>query len=199
MRRRAASLRATGEAAVEITEVRIKLAHSSDERLKAFASVTFDRSFVVRDIKVVQGPSGLFIAMPSRKIVSPCPRCAERNHLRAKHCNECGARLPAPRGESARHERMRLHMDVAHPIHARCRERIQKAVLEAYERETARCRGKRARTPRPAAQEPSVAAALAAEADAEPDLADMEAPPPEEEDGDVSAAGPSPWDVRQPE
>jgi stage V sporulation protein G len=40
----------------------------NEERLKAFASVTFDNCFVVRNMKVVQGNKGVFLCMPSRKL-----------------------------------------------------------------------------------------------------------------------------------
>lgn len=39
-----------------------------EDRLKAFASVTFDDSFVVRNMKVVEGTKGVFLCMPSRKL-----------------------------------------------------------------------------------------------------------------------------------
>jgi len=51
---------------MQITEIRIHL--MNEERLKAFASVTFDNSFVVRNMKIVQGDKGLFLCMPSRKM-----------------------------------------------------------------------------------------------------------------------------------
>jgi stage V sporulation protein G len=50
---------------VEITEVRISLINES--KLRAFVSITIDNCFVVRGIKVIQGPNGLFISMPSRR------------------------------------------------------------------------------------------------------------------------------------
>jgi len=50
---------------MEITEVRLTLRH--EERLKAFVSITFDDAFVVRGLKVIQGITGLFVAMPSRR------------------------------------------------------------------------------------------------------------------------------------
>jgi stage V sporulation protein G len=50
---------------VEITEVRISL--KEDDKLKAFASVTFDDCFVVRGLKIIAGNGGMFVAMPSRK------------------------------------------------------------------------------------------------------------------------------------
>lgn len=51
---------------MNITDVRIRKI-SSEGKMKAVASVTFDDEFVVHDIKVIEGQSGLFIAMPSRK------------------------------------------------------------------------------------------------------------------------------------
>jgi len=51
---------------VEITDVRIRKI-STDGKMKAIVSVTFDNEFVVHDIKVIEGQNGLFIAMPSRK------------------------------------------------------------------------------------------------------------------------------------
>jgi stage V sporulation protein G len=50
---------------MQITEVRIFL--RNEERLKAYAAITFDDAFVVRNLKVVQGQKGIFVAMPSRK------------------------------------------------------------------------------------------------------------------------------------
>jgi stage V sporulation protein G len=50
---------------VEITEIRVTL--RDEERLKGFANITFDNAFVVRGLKIIQGNTGYFIAMPSRK------------------------------------------------------------------------------------------------------------------------------------
>ena len=52
---------------MEITEVRLRKVNS-DGKLRAVASVTIDKEFVVHDIKVIEGQNGLFIAMPSRKM-----------------------------------------------------------------------------------------------------------------------------------
>ena len=76
---------------MEITEVRVFLKDSPDKKLKAYVTVTFDNAFVVRNIKVIEGTSGLFIAMPSRKIKQPCPKCGFKNELRSKYCNQCAA------------------------------------------------------------------------------------------------------------
>ena len=51
---------------MEITEVNINL--RDEEKLKAFVNITFDDVFVVRGLKVIQGNSGLFVCMPSRKM-----------------------------------------------------------------------------------------------------------------------------------
>jgi stage V sporulation protein G len=50
---------------MEITEVRVFPV--SEEKLKAYVTITFDDCFVVRDLKVIHGNSGLFVAMPSKK------------------------------------------------------------------------------------------------------------------------------------
>ncbi|MDR1069296.1 MAG: septation regulator SpoVG [Gracilibacteraceae bacterium] len=85
---------------MDITDVRIRKV-STDGKMKAVVSVTFDNEFVVHDIKVVDGTNGLFVAMPSRK---------------------------TPEGE---------FRDIAHPISAASREKIQTRVLSEYERANA--------------------------------------------------------------
>ena len=123
---------------MEITEVRMFLKESPDKKLKAYATVTFDNAFVVRNIKVIEGASGVFIAMPSRKIKQPCPKCGFRNEMRSKFCNQCGGQLPlAPRPLTGSESQGSLaeHKDIAHPITQSFREYLQKRVLEAYEKE----------------------------------------------------------------
>ena len=51
---------------MEITEIRIKKV-ASEGKMKAVASVTFDNAFAVHDVKVIEGPEKLFVAMPSRR------------------------------------------------------------------------------------------------------------------------------------
>lgn len=50
---------------MEITEV--KVFPVNEERLKAYVSITFNNCFVVRDLKIINGTTGLFVAMPSKK------------------------------------------------------------------------------------------------------------------------------------
>ena len=82
---------------MEITEVRIAL--RNEDKLKAFANVTFDGEFVIRGLKIINGNNGYFVSMPSRK-----------------------------RSDGT-------HQDIAHPINNRMRQRIEEAVLSAYEHE----------------------------------------------------------------
>ncbi|RKD33901.1 septation regulator SpoVG [Thermohalobacter berrensis] len=55
---------------MEVTDVRIrKINNEDDGRMKAIVSVTFDNQFVVHDIKIIEGNKGMFIAMPSRRML----------------------------------------------------------------------------------------------------------------------------------
>ena len=82
---------------MEITEVRITL--TNEEKLKAFANITFDASFVVRGLKVICGAQGYFISMPSRR-----------------------------RKDGS-------FQDLAHPVTNDMRQKIENAVLDAFEAE----------------------------------------------------------------
>ena len=53
---------------MKITEVRIFPKTEKDNKLCAFANITFDVCFVVRGLKVIEGSKGLFVVMPSRKV-----------------------------------------------------------------------------------------------------------------------------------
>jgi stage V sporulation protein G len=121
--------------AMEITEVRIKLMQDPQERLRAFCSITLDDCFVVRDLKIIEGSSGPFVAMPSRKLTSHCPACGTKNHLRALYCNQCGVRMKEDRAARDDEGRAKLYADIAHPINSACREMIQQKVMQAFAEE----------------------------------------------------------------
>ncbi|MBX6315510.1 MAG: septation protein SpoVG family protein [Isosphaeraceae bacterium] len=128
---------------MEITEVRIKLMEDnsgSNERLQAFCSITFDDMYVIRDLKIIEGAKGFFVAMPSRKLTDRCSHCGTKNHLRARFCNQCGSRLDENRALRDAEGRAKLHADIAHPINSACREKIQAAVLAAYAEELERAK-----------------------------------------------------------
>ena len=125
-----------------ITEVRIKLMDdgNENERLQAFCSVTFDDAYVVRDLKIIEGTKGSFVAMPSRKLTDRCPGCGSKNHLRARFCNACGGKLDEDRATRDADGRVKLHADIAHPINSACREVIQSAVLKSFQIEKERAK-----------------------------------------------------------
>ena len=125
---------------MEITEVKIFLKESADKKLRAFATVTFDSAFVVRNVKVIEGSKGLFVAMPSRKMRESCPKCGFKNAVRSRFCNQCGAAIEPPpqppRSEGdERAVRQSEHRDIAHPITSEFRDYIQKKVIDAYDKE----------------------------------------------------------------
>ena len=131
---------------MRLTDIRIKLCdgHNQNSRLKAFCALTFDNTFVIRDVKLIEGNDGLFLAMPSRKLADHCPRCGDKNHLRARFCNNCGTHLDENRylryqqgnghgaGAGGGNGRLKLHADIAHPINADCRKAIESEVVDAF-------------------------------------------------------------------
>jgi len=81
---------------MEITEVKVTLV--DQDQLKAYVALVLDHCFVVRDVKVIYGPKGHFVAMPSKKRKDGTFR------------------------------------DIAHPINRETREKMEKAILAAYEK-----------------------------------------------------------------
>ncbi|MDD5195307.1 MAG: septation protein SpoVG family protein [Candidatus Omnitrophica bacterium] len=120
---------------MEITEVRISLRENEGKRLKAYATVTFDNSFAVRNIKVVEGNSGLFVAMPAKKMKQFCPRCGKKVDVGSHYCNHCGVQLPLAQKEADPGVKQATHQDLAHPINQQFRDYLQSKVLDAYYRE----------------------------------------------------------------
>jgi stage V sporulation protein G len=125
---------------VDITEVRIKLMDEQGERLQAFCSITFDDCFVIRDLKIIDGANGPFVAMPSRKLTSHCQQCGAKNHLRASYCNECGMKMNPNRAPLDEEGRAKLYADIAHPINSACREAIQERILREFREEKERAK-----------------------------------------------------------
>jgi stage V sporulation protein G len=94
---------------MEITDV--KVIPVDDEKLKAFVSIVFDQCFVVTDIKIIHGPKGLFVSMPSKKrkdgtfkdIAHPLNN-QMRQYLEEKvlsvYKQQVSAQAPAPGGSS---------------------------------------------------------------------------------------------------
>ncbi|MDP8253797.1 MAG: septation protein SpoVG family protein [Candidatus Kaelpia aquatica] len=119
---------------MEITEVKVFPKVKGNIKLKAYVTVTFDDSFVVRNIKVIDGNKGLFVAMPSRKVQQPCSKCRRSNSIAARFCNYCGVDFESSRCPDS-HDRQQETKDIAHPINQEFRAYIEGKVLEAYEKE----------------------------------------------------------------
>lgn len=115
---------------MQVTEVRVEVIRSTNDRLRGFCTVVFDQCFIVRDIRILEGPQGLFVAMPSRKRTAPCPRCRNKNVVQASYCNSCGGKLDPTAHMGIENP----HVDVAHPINATFRSVVTNAVLAEYRR-----------------------------------------------------------------
>ena len=120
---------------MKITETRIFIKEGKDKKLKAYATVTLDDAFVVRNIKVIQGASGMFIAMPSRKIKFPCSRCGFKNEVGSRYCNQCAAELAPVSDEDMARDAKAEHRDIAHPISQQFRDYLQSEIINAYQLE----------------------------------------------------------------
>ena len=120
---------------MKITETRIFIKEGQDKKHKAYATITFDDAFVVRNIKVIQGATGMFIAMPSRKLKGPCSRCNFKNEVGSKYCNQCGAEIKIISDDEMARDAKAEHRDVAHPISQEFRDYLQSEILDAYHSE----------------------------------------------------------------
>ncbi len=144
---------------MEITEVRVALHESharppgppfakagagsagegraGEKRLKAYATLTSDSCFVVRNIKIIEGKNGLFVAMPSRKPKVTCGKCAFKVEFGGRYCTQCGSALQRPVERTAELEspEAQAHRDIAHPITVEFRQYLQRTVLDTYEAE----------------------------------------------------------------
>ncbi|MDO4586281.1 MAG: SpoVG family protein [Planctomycetia bacterium] len=117
-----------------ITEIQIKLVDESQERLRAFCAITIDNSFIIRDLKIIEGPNGPFVAMPSRKRSFHCPKCRHKNAIQSNFCNNCGTKLDSSMELENEQNQEKMYTDVAHPINPACREMIQSHILQAFEK-----------------------------------------------------------------
>ena len=119
---------------IRITNVQVKLNDLDDHRLLGFATLEIDRSFVIKDLKIIQGERGPMIGMPNRKVKFSCPNCGTKNHLRANFCNDCGQKIEYQRNSE---ERESPYADVAHPTSSKCRQYVELCVLAQYRRKLA--------------------------------------------------------------
>lgn len=52
---------------MRITEIKV-LPVDGDEKLKAYVTIKLDDCFVIRDMKIIKGTTGYFVAMPAKKM-----------------------------------------------------------------------------------------------------------------------------------
>jgi stage V sporulation protein G len=81
---------------MEITDV--KVFPVDEDKLKAYVTITLDHCFVIRDLKVIHGSNGLFIAMPAKR------------------------------------RKDGTYKDIAHPLNADTRDRMERVILNEYDR-----------------------------------------------------------------
>ncbi len=115
----------------EITDVKITMNEGDNGKLKAFATMTLDDAFVVRDVKIIDGRKGLFVAMPCTQMTDKCPYCGRKNVLRSRYCANCGKTLRDP-GAPDPEARKEEYRDIAHPICPECRNYIENIIISAY-------------------------------------------------------------------
>src|SRR5687768_10188160 len=81
---------------MDITDVKVFTV--DEDKLRAYVTITLDGCFVVRDLKVINGTTGLFVAMPAKK------------------------------------RKDGTYKDIAHPLNAEMRDKMEKIVLAEYEK-----------------------------------------------------------------
>lgn len=119
---------------MQITDVRVRLAdeRDRDDRIRAYVNLELGGCLVIKDLRVVDTGGKLLMAMPSRKAAHPCPRCRDKNHLKALYCNRCGTRLPHPGSLRYGDGQSKLHVNVAFPTNNEFRRELEAVVFAAY-------------------------------------------------------------------
>ena len=129
---------------MDLTEIRIELPkHNYDPTdtrtaLLACFSLVFDRELVMHSVKLIQGKSNIFLAMPNERKHDHCPRCKSKNHLLANYCNNCGTVLKKDRHLHlfpSTDTKNRLYNDLVHPITTDLREYLLTECLNSYNQE----------------------------------------------------------------
>lgn len=107
---------------MNITEVKVKLAKDSG-MVVAYATIVFEASLAIHDLRVIKSGPKLIVAMPDRIFRYACQKCNKKCPGNANFCPNCGIKL----GEQDIH-----FVDIAHPITADCRKLIDKTVIDEY-------------------------------------------------------------------
>lgn len=107
---------------MNITRIEVVLSKRG-ERLLGFSTITLDGSFVIKDIRIIQGNGKIIIAMPDKQRATTCEHCDFKIRQRDNYCPRCGNKLSPIDVE---------YVDICHPIDSVCRAYIDTAILEQY-------------------------------------------------------------------
>lgn len=106
---------------VEITAV--ELIQARDGNVCAYGQVTLGDEWIIRDMRVIERPDGSrFVAMPCEEFTEKCPKCRCVNRASSNYCNGCGTALTP--------QTLRRFRDLAFPVNARVRRRLEERILE---------------------------------------------------------------------
>lgn len=103
--------------------------------LRANISVELDKALVVHGCKLIEGEGGLFLAMPSEVKTDRCPECYVKTPITANYCHRCGLELERGRKHTLspdKRGKIKVAMDVAHPVTTELRDHLLQACLEEY-------------------------------------------------------------------
>lgn len=115
-------------------EIRVEmtLVENGNGPLKAYCTLMLNQSFVVKDVRLIETPKGLTVAMPSRWRTKRCERCHEKNSVVSRYCNQCGVALTQlPPSETSRGR-----IDLIHPVSPEARQKIENTVIQHYHKLT---------------------------------------------------------------
>ncbi|WP_457912652.1 SpoVG family protein [Candidatus Phytoplasma sacchari] len=117
-----------------VTSVRIKKKYKSTNRLKGIASITFDNSFAVRNIKIIQGDEGIFIAMPSvPKFPKEDDDGINDNIKKIKKNYPNNKKNADSEVTDNNDEDSPEFLDIAHPINSEVRNKIESVIKKYFE------------------------------------------------------------------
>jgi DNA-binding cell septation regulator SpoVG len=115
---------------MKITEIQVTLTSEKiQERdgVLAFVRLVFESSLAIRDIKVMERDSFIYLGMPSRKVTEPCLNCGRKAAVTDVYCHYCGKRrTPTPK------EDKKIYVDTAYPINQEFRLYLEEQVMNSY-------------------------------------------------------------------
>ncbi|MFH1422009.1 MAG: zinc ribbon domain-containing protein, partial [Planctomycetota bacterium] len=116
---------------IEVTQINVTPVERAG-RLCAVCELVINRVFIIKEIKIISTKYGNIVRLPEKEVVMSCPYCKNRNHLRARFCNACGAKLTNGKKEKKINTPLsQFFYPVVFPMSVECREYISNVVLSA--------------------------------------------------------------------